>query len=275
MRSLLFLVALLPAFAAANECRFTAPHDFEVDAAGLKSVAFELGSTDVVVEGVPDLAKVEVRGKACASDQSWLAGLIVDQHRDGNRVTIMPHEGHDTNWSWFHSSYAYLELHVRVPASLAIDIKGSSGDADVSNVAALAFDASSGDLQVDKIAGPLTVEVSSGDVTGGDIGSLDVRRTSSGDITLHDVRGDVKVARSGSGDLHFDKVGGNVSVGNVGSGDVSVNRAGGDVTVDSIGSGDVSVDAVGGNFSVRSARAGNVRHKDVRGTVAVPHDNDD
>jgi hypothetical protein len=62
MRSLLFLVALLPAFAAANECRFTAQHDFEVDAAGLKSVAFELGSTDVVVEGVPDLAKVEVRG---------------------------------------------------------------------------------------------------------------------------------------------------------------------------------------------------------------------
>lgn len=275
MRRLVFLFALVPAFAFANECRFTAQRDFDVDAAGLVTVAFAQGSTDVVVEGVADLARVEVRGKACASDQSWLAGLTVDQQRSGDRVTITPHEGRDTNGSWFHSSYAYLELHVRVPAKLAVDIKGSSCDADVSNVAALVFDASSGDLRVDKIAGPLTVEVSSGDVTGGDIGSLDVRRTGSGDFTLHDVRGDVKVARSGSGDLAFDKVGGSVGIGSVGSGDVSASHVERDVTLDSIGSGDVSVASVGGNFSVRSKGSGDVHHDDVRGAVSVPHNNDD
>src|SRR5665213_178806 len=181
MRSLVFLAALVPMFAGANECRFTAQHDFEVDAAGLNTVAFALGSTDVTVEGVPGLAKVEVRGKAWASDQAWLAELTVDQQRSGDRVTITPHERHDTNGSWFHSSYAYIKLHVRVPAALAVDIKGSSGDADVSNVA-----------------------------------SVDVRRTSSGDLTLHDVRGDVKVARSGSGDLAFDTVSGSVGIGSVG-----------------------------------------------------------
>jgi DUF4097 and DUF4098 domain-containing protein YvlB len=275
MRSLVFLAALVPMFAGANECRFTAQHDFEVDAAGLNTVAFALGSTDVTVEGVPGLAKVEVRGKACASDQAWLAELTVNQQRSGDRVTITPHERHDTNGSWFHSSYAYIELHVRVPAALAVDIKGSSGDADVSNVAALAFAASSGDLRVDKIAGALTVEVSSGDVKGGNIGSVDVRRTSSGDLTLHDVRGDVKVARSGSGDLAFDTVSGSVGIGSVGSGDVSARHVDRDVTVDSIGSGDVSVDTVGGNFSVRAKGSGDVHQHAVRGTVSVPHDRDE
>ena len=40
------LTALIPALAAANECRFTAQHDFDVDAAGLKTLAFSLGSSD-------------------------------------------------------------------------------------------------------------------------------------------------------------------------------------------------------------------------------------
>lgn len=275
MRKFLLLIALVPALATANECKFTAQHDFDVDGAGLKTAAFVLASTDLVVEGVPGLTKVEVRGKACASDQTWLAELTVDQQRSGDRITITPRTERHSNVSWFGSSYAYIQLHVRVPPQLAIDIQSHSGDAEVSNVAALAFIASSGDLRVDKIAGALTAEVSSGDVNGGDIGSLDVRRTSSGDFTVRDVHGDVNVARSGSGDLSFDKVGGSVVIGSVGSGDVSASHVSRDVTVDSIGSGDVNVDTVGGNFSVRTKGSGDVHQHDVRGTVSVPHDNDD
>jgi DUF4097 and DUF4098 domain-containing protein YvlB len=275
MRSLLFLFFLVPALAGANECRFSAARDFDADASGLASVAFALGSSDVVVEGVPGLAKVEVRGKACASDQGWLAGLTVDQQRAGDRLTITPHEDRASNWSWFGSSYAYIELRVRVPAKLGVDIESRSGDAEVQGVAALEFDASSGDLQVGHIAGPLTIEVSSGDVTGEDIGAVEVRRTSSGDINLRDVHGDAKVARAGSGDLHFDRVGGNVEIGSVGSGDVSVGHVDRDVSIDSIGSGDVSVDNVGGSFTLRSRGSSDVHHHDVRGKVSVPRDNDD
>lgn len=275
MRNLVFLAFLIPALASANECRFSAQRDFDVDAAGLSHVAFALTSTDVIVEGVPGLAKVEVRGRACASDESWLAGLTVDQKTSGDRLTITPHEDRASNWSWFGSSYAYLELRVRVPAKLAVDIKGSSGDAEVRGVAALDFDASSGDLQVDHIAGPLTIEISSGDVTGEDVGSVEVRRTSSGDINLRDVRGDVSVARAGSGDLQFSHIGGGVEIGRVGSGDVTISHVERNVSVDSIGSGDISVDAVGGDFTLRSRGSSEVRHHDVRGKVSVPRDNDD
>ncbi len=275
MRTLLLLICLAPSFALADECRFTAQHDFDVDAAGLKTVAFALGSSDVVLEGVPGLAKVEVRGRACASDHAWLANLGVDQQRSGDRLTITPRQERQKGWSWFGSSYAYVNLRVRAPAALAAEIRASSGDADVRNVAALSFDASSGDLRVDTIAGPLTIEVSSGDVNGGDVGSVEVRSSSSGDISLRKVRGDVKVARTGSGDLQFDTVGGSVTIDKVGSGDVSARHVGRDVTIGAIGSGDVGVGDVGGDFTVRAKGSGDVHHDDVRGKVSLPRDRDD
>lgn len=270
MRRLLLLLAFVPAFATAAECRFTAQRDFDVDAATLKTLALELGSSDAVVEGVPGLARVEVRGKACASEEAWLADLSVDQQRSGDRLTLTPQRKRDMPASWFKSSYAYIDLRVRVPATLGVDIQSSSGDATVRGVARLDFRASSGDLEVHRIAGALVVEVSSGDVKGDEVGSVEVRGTASGDVRLREVRGDVQVARSGSGDLTFDQVGGKVAIGSVGSGDVEVSRTGGDVSVDSIGSGDVDVNAIGGNFSVRAKGSGDIAYREVRGTVSVP-----
>jgi len=276
MRRLLCLsvFALAPAVAGAWECRFTADRNFDIDAAGLRTLAFNLGSSDVVVEGVPGLARIEVRGRACASDETWLDRLTVDQNRSGDRVEVTPHDGHDLHANWFGSSYAYVDLRVRVPAQLAVAIRSESGDADVENVAALDFEASSGDLVVRHVAGPLTLKVSSGDVRADDIGNVDIRSVASGDISLRDVHSDINVDHTGSGDLHFDTVGG-VRIGSVGSGDVWVGRAAGDVSIDSIGSGDLSVDGVEGNFRVGSRGSGDVHHRNVRGTVSVPHDDDD
>jgi len=267
-------IAFLPALAAANsECRFTAERNFDVEASGLSTVAFDLGSSDVVVEGVPGLARVEVRGRACSSDEAWLDRLTVDQNRSGDRLDITPHDGHDLKANWFGSSYAYVDLHVRMPTKLAVTIKSQSGDAQVTNVSALDFDASSGDLIVNDISGPLAVEVSSGDVRAADIGTVDIRGTSSGDIRLRDVHGPVDVSRSGSGDLSFDDVG-SVRIGSVGSGDVVIAGAGGDVEIDSIGSGDINVNDVGGNFRVGSKGSGDIHHRNVRGTVSVPDEDD-
>ena len=269
----LSVLTLLPALAGA-ECRYTADRNFDIPAAGLASVAFDLGSSDLVIEGVPGLAQVEVRGRACASEAEWLDQLTVDQHRSGDRVEITPHDGHDLHGSWTHSNYAYVELRVRAPAKLAATIKGQSGDAEARNLAAVDFEASSGDFDASHIAGAISAEVSSGDVRGEDIGSVDIRSTASGDINLRNVHGDAVVDRTGSGDLRFDTVG-SVRVGSVGSGDVWVTNAAGDVSVESIGSGDVSVDGAGGNFHVGSKGSGDIDHRNVRGTVSVPRDNND
>lgn len=263
----LTVLTLLPAFAHA-ECRYTADRNFDVPAPGLRTLAFDLGSNDLVIVGAPGLDTIEVRGRACSSDPAWLDRLTVDQRRDGDRVTITPHAGHDV-----HFGYAYVDLRVRVPANLAVVAKGDSGDVDARNVGSLDIDTSSGDLVAEHVAGKLGAEVSSGDIQARDIGDVEVRRTGSGDITLHDVHGPVTIARSGSGDLSFDGVG-SVSIGHVGSGDVRISDASSDVAIESIGSGDISVSNVGGDFRVGSRGSGEVTHRNVRGKVSVPRDDD-
>ncbi|MET0232739.1 MAG: DUF4097 family beta strand repeat-containing protein [Rhodanobacteraceae bacterium] len=264
----LTLLALVPAFVHA-ECRYTAERNFDVPASGVRTLAFELGSNDLVVEGAPGQTTIEVRGRACSSDAAWLDELTVEQHRDGDRVTIKPHAGHD-----IHFGYAYVDLRVRVPANLAVVAKGDSGDVEARNIGSLEFDTSSGDLVADHVAGKLGAEVSSGDIRATDIGDVDIRRTSSGDISLRDVHGPASIARSGSGDLHLDRVA-SVSIGQVGSGDVRVSDASSDVSIESIGSGDITVTDVGGDFRVGSRGSGDVSHRNVRGKVSVPHDDDD
>ncbi|MGA9333772.1 MAG: DUF4097 family beta strand repeat-containing protein [Rudaea sp.] len=274
MRIFLLLFGLIPALAAANECRFSAAHDFDVDAAGLKTIAFNLGSSDISVEGVPGLARIEVRARACASVEGWLSDLGVDHDRSGDRLSITPKQEHRNAWQSSGSSYAYIELHVRAPAALALEIRSISGDANVRNAAMLAFESASGDLDAKQIAGELTIDVSSGDVKGDAIGRVEVHRTASGDITLRNVGGDVRIERSGSGDLQLSDIRGNVDIGSVGSGDVSAIHVDRNVTVGSVGSGDVFATSIGGDFTVHASGSGDVRYHDVRGSVSVPRDND-
>lgn len=271
MRAILPVVLLLVSTAVgANECRYSAERNLDIDPSGLRTLALVLGSSDASVEGVAGLNRIEVRGRACASEENWLADLTVAQSRSGDRVTVTPEQHHSNHFNLFGSSYAYVDLQVRMPAKLALEVKSASGDADISEVATLDFTSSSGDLKLRHVAGDVGLEVSSGDVIADDVGNLSLRRSGSGDITARSVHGAVKVGHVGSGDLHFDDVRDNVEVDSIGSGDVQVSRVGGDVTVGSIGSGDVTADGVGGNFTVRSAGSGDIRERNIKGHVDLP-----
>ena len=276
MRAILTTFLLLAAAtAAANPCAFKNERDFSVDTAGVAALAFELASSDIHVRGEPNLKTIEVHTRACASDESKLAGLTVEQTKSGNRVILTPHQDDSQTFSLFGSHYAFIDLDVRVPATLAIEVKSRSGDADIADVAALDFSSHSGDLILHRVKGDVTVDVHSGDVTADDVGNFSVRHSGSGDIRARDVAGDVKVGHVGSGDLVFADVKRGVSVESVGSGDINVSHAGGDVTVGSIGSGDVTVASVGGDFRVDAAGSGDIHHRDVHGKVQVPHENED
>ncbi len=276
MRILMLAILSLSACAAtANECKFSAERSLDIDPAGLHALMLKLGSSDVHANGVAGLARIEVRGKACASEESKLAGLNLTQSRDGDRVIVTTNQAQNQTFSWFGSNYAYIDLEVRLPATLALQIDSTSGDANIADVAALNYSSHSGDLVLHHVSGDVTVEVHSGDVTADDIGSLNVSRSGSGDVHANKVRGEIKIGHVGSGDLGFADVGGAVNVESVGSGDINVDRASGDVVVGSIGSGDVTVDGVGGNFVVKSAGSGDIRHNNVKGKVDVPKRGDD
>lgn len=276
MRILIFSTLALFAVAAnANECKYSAERKLDIDPKGLHALAFELGSSDLNVQGVMGLKQIEVVGRACASEQDKLATLNVVQQRDGDVVTVTPNQVSGQTFSIFGSTYAYVDLTVRVPTSLPIRVKTHSGDATIADVAALDFDSHSGDLILNRASGAVALSLHSADVKARDIGALEVRRTGSGDVQARRIHGSVLVGHVGSGDLQFDDVDQGVHVESVGSGDVTIARAGGSVTIDAIGSGDLNVADVGGDFTVKSAGSGDIHHHNVKGKVDVPTRDDD
>ena len=262
--------------AGAEECRYSAPRNADIDAAGLHSLLLRLGSSDLDIQAVQGLNKIEVRGTACASDQSWLKDLQVSTGRSGDQAMVDAEHHTDTSiFNLFGSSYAYLKLQVRVPVALAVQVHSGSGDVQAKNLASLDFSSGSGDLIADHINGALVLQLGSADVRANDVGSVMLNGTGSGDVHVMGVRGDARADHSGSGDLDFSNVHGSVRIGSTGSGDVTMTDVGRDAEVGSTGSGDVTARGVGGNFTVRSTGSGDVRYHDVKGKVDVPNRDDD
>lgn len=264
------------AAAVAQPCRYSAPRNVDLDAATLKSLVLNLGAADAHVHGVAGLSRIQVRGTACASNQQWLDDLRIDASRSGDKATVTVRTGdHENTFNLTGMSrYAYIRLSVSVPPQLAVAIASGSGDVVAESLASLDFQSGSGDLKADRITGALALELGSADVRAHDVGSVDLRRTGSGDVSVSSVRGAVRSVHSGSGDLRFQDVRGDVSVGSVGSGEVQVENIGGNVQVDSIGSGDLVVNGVIGNLQVGAVGSGDVSYHGVKGAVHVPENKD-
>lgn len=307
------LLAVSFAAGAAEPCRYSAPRNAEIDAAGLQRLSVQIGPDDLVIRGEPGITKIEVSGTACASREDWLKDVQVETARHGESASVVARDGdHHVQFSPFGGSYAYLKLDVRVPQALAVKLTEGSGDADVAGVGALDASVGSGDLKVHGIAGAFALSVGSGDVVASDVGNLALSSVGSGDVNVDGVRGEVRVDGVGSGglglrhvtggvsvgsvasgDVKLAGVGGNVALGSIGSGDVGIRDAKGDVTVkavasgdvrieraggsvraDSVGSGDFGANGVGGDFSVGSLGSGDLHHRGVKGKVSIPRTDD-
>lgn len=274
MRQILVPLLLAAPLALANECQFTAERNLDIDPSGLQALRVELGSSDLNVQGDSAATRIEVHGKACASEQAWLDELQVEQSRQGGKVVVKtaPRPSHV---GLFGKHYAYIDFVVRVPANLALEVESGSGDTHAANIASLDFHAGSGDLNLDRAAGAVSVTVGSGDVVANHVGSFKLGHAGSGDMRVSDVQGDVAVGHVGSGDLSFSDVRGSIRAESIGSGDFVADKVGGDVYVGSIGSGDVTAKTVGGNLTVRSAGSGDIHHSGVVGKVDVPKRHED
>lgn len=273
----LLLLAAAPALAWADaDCAFRADRSLDVDPKGLNVLKLDTGAGDLVVEGVPGLAKVELRGKACASSKALLDQTDFTQQRDGATATAatkIPDVGE--NWSLFGAgTYAYIDVHVRMPAGLKLDLRDSSGDLEVSGLTnGLDLKDSSGDIKLRDIGGAVNVTDTSGDIEVKGIGGdFTVISDSSGDINVDDVKGSAVVQEDSSGDIVLRHVGGDARVDRDSSGDITFEDVGRDAVVGADGSGDITADGVKGNFTVgaKSGASGEIHHRNVGGKVTLP-----
>jgi len=271
------LLAAGPALAWADmDCAFRADRTLDIDAKGVSVLKLDTGAGDLIVEGVAGLQKIELRGKACASAQDLLDGIQFTQQQDGATLmaaTKIPDVG--DNWSIFGAgNYAYLDVHVRMPAGLKLDLRDSSGDLEVSGLTnGLDLKDSSGDIKLRDIAGAVNVTDTSGDIeVKGISGDFTVISDSSGDINIDDVKGSSVVQEDSSGDIVMRHIGGNARVDRDSSGDITFEDVGRDAVVGADGSGDITADGVKGNFTVgaKSGSSGEIHQRNISGEVTLP-----
>ena len=268
----LLLLALGPASALAwgDDCKFRADRAGGVEAKGVEKVVIRAGAGDMKVIGRGNATRIEARGVACAAKQELLDATLINVRREGNVVYVEAALRQDGDgWSFGNNEYAYIDVGIALPSSIAVEATDSSGDAVFEDLSALTLQDSSGDLQVERIAGLADVSDSSGDLTIGNVGSARVR-DSSGDIEIDTVRSDVEVSVDSSGDMHIAQVEGNVTVRQDSSGGIRVEDVKGSVDVESDSSGDIYAGRVHGNFTVSEDSSGSIEHESIGGKVTVP-----
>ncbi|WP_342315297.1 DUF4097 family beta strand repeat-containing protein [Lysobacter sp. FW306-1B-D06B] len=245
-------LALFAGQAFADECKHSQPHNLQLDFNGVKTIMFDIGPHDLVVNAQRG-AKGGVQGKACASNPDRLKELSLTQQRVGDKIIVKAERADTISISFGSANYAYLSLNATVPDNVLVQLKVGSGDARVVGASALSADVGSGDVEARDIRGQVTADVNSGDIELDTIGSLHILSVGSGDLKARRVKGDVVI-------------------GSIGSGDVEVRDVSGSVTADKIGSGDLDAHAVTGNLTVRRVGSGSVDHSGVSGRVDVPVD---
>jgi len=268
----LLLVALGPAtaFAWGNDCDFRADRAAGVDAKGVEKVVIRAGAGDMKVVGRGNAVRIEARGVACAAKQELLDATQINVRREGNIVYVETAMPQDENSGLFgRDGYAYIDLGVALPANIQVDATDSSGDATFEDLQAIVLQDSSGDLQLDRIAGLADVNDSSGDLSIDGAGRVRVT-DSSGDLEVKTVHGDVEVTLDSSGDMHIDEVDGNVRVMQDSSGSIRVENVKGSVNVDSDSSGDIYAGRVKGDFTVSEDSSGSIEHESIGGKITVP-----
>src|SRR6185503_17619990 len=110
---------------AADDCRYQAPREERIDAAGLKTLHVIARAGSLRIEGRAGAATVEVHGTACAGRSSSLEQIRLRIDRSGATATVealLPE-----SFSWRDDYGERLDLVLEVPAGLALDVEDGSG----------------------------------------------------------------------------------------------------------------------------------------------------
>jgi hypothetical protein len=276
-RNWLGLFALVPAVALAwgDDCKVRAERNAGIDVAGVEKVVLRTGAGDLKVRGSATATRIEAKGEACAAKQELLDASQVNVRREGKVVyveTALPQD--KSGWTWGNNDYAYIDLDVALPSGLPVEAIDSSGDAELSGLKSLDMQDSSGDLDIEGIAGAVDVNDSSGDLEVERVGSVRVR-DSSGDIEISEVGKDVTVLVDSSGDMRISRVQGSVQVQQDSSGGIRIEDVKGSVKIDSDSSGDIYAGGVGGDFTVSEDSSGSIGHGTIAGKITVPSNHRD
>jgi len=248
MRGIIVMAMFAVSLSYAGSQKYTEVRDLELDASGLSAVFIEAGAGAVVVTGVQGSNKVVVvatitvdTGDVDEAAKFVQKRLDLDLGQDGDRAVLKA--GFRPGWGW--SDDAAVDLDVRMPAELALEIDDGSGPITVDGIASA--------VRIDDGSGPIEL-TGTGDVEIDD-GSGSIRLENVGAVKIDDGSGSITIVRA-AGDVYVED----------GSGTIEIRGVQGSVTVDD-GSGDIEIDDVERDLIIEEEGSGSLRYTNVRGAV--------
>ena len=239
--------------ASADWCKYEKEIDLTLDLSDSDVLLITAAAGDLDVQGVSGSDKAVIHGKVCVSKQAWLDDAEIKTMSGKQAHIIVNLPDSSGGWSLMGNNYATLDLEIKLPRDIALEVKDSSGDASFRHIAAMELQDSSGDIEIVDATGPLSI------------------KDSSGDIEVEQVNADVSI-RDSSGDIEVEQVAGNFTIEADSSGDIRATDIDGTVLVKKDSSGDISVKSVGGDFRVLADGSGSIYSHDVKGEVETPKD---
>ena len=194
-----------------------------LDSAGLRSMRIEAGGGDLRIDGIASGQQIEVVADIHGYPED--AELSLSKSHD-QAVLISKSEGFFPWWSGFD---VRVDLKVKVPAGLELDINDGSGDIVLSAVTGRTrIDDGSGSIEINNLRGDLDIDDGSGSIEIDTVvGNVDVE-DGSGSMRIANVDGHVTVD-DGSGAITIDKVSKGVTILDSGSGGLSTRNISGGV----------------------------------------------
>ncbi len=300
--ALLSLALLLSSPLAEAARRKTYP--MNVPAAGVQAITFKVQEGDFVVRGDANIKEVRMN---VSIDRMWifklgeqdiLKRLIKISGEGTDHVTIVTDIPRSIA-NWGRAEYP-IDFEVVVPAGAKLEIEDTSGKIEVAGMrgdvvvrdgsgtfwardlaGGLDLVKESGDIRVERVAGPTSIQSHSGQMTLRGLQALDIKE-SDGNIdasqlasaSIHNKGGNVKVT-SVAGELQIDDDSGELVIANV-RGALEIRDTSGQIRTQSTGA--VTIRDSSGDVTIRNAPAvrvlekesGAVKISQVSGSVEAP-----
>ncbi|UCH96191.1 MAG: hypothetical protein JSV88_04860 [Candidatus Aminicenantes bacterium] len=254
---LIVIVLIIAWFFTINAFSYQAEKEFNLNlqAEGIEMFEIDCGAGYLKVKGVEGLKQIEVDAtlvtKGIDDDdleefKNKYVKLKLEQ--DGKKARLISEikSGFSVS-SLFKRKEARINLEVRIPKNLDLEIDDGSGSIEISDVNGnVKLDDGSGSIEVANIKGWVNIEDGSGTTIVENIGGKVTVNDGSGTVKITDVEGDVDVDDS--------------------SGTVSIYNIKGSVVVDD-GSGGIVIDGVDKDVYIKSAGSGSLTIRNVKGKV--------
>ncbi len=227
--TLLVILCMLPILSHAGDGKLRDSQTLRLAVEDIELLDIDAGAGPMLITGDDQLDEIIVEAKIY-QDKADEDGYELSLERmSGSRARLVAKNKRNGWWGW---NETWIDLTIRVPARLNIDIDDGSGPIEVIDIL--------GELDIDDGSGEIRIENISGDVLIDD---------GSGPIRARELGGDIRID-DGSGEIDIKNVAGTVTIDD-GSGDIDVDGAA-NFILDSDGSGGVDVDNVAGEIDMGS-----------------------